>query len=144
MSRFRKRRILVVDDDERNYGLLKIVLEPMGHEILAAFDGGEALCKVASSPPDVILLDVVMPVMDGMEVLRRLKQDVGTRDIPIIMVSGISDSDVKASAFKAGADDFLTKPFSKAELKARVGSMMKVKHYNDWMRERPEELKAFA
>jgi putative two-component system response regulator len=116
------------------------MLLPMGYEVTLARDGMEALDKVREIPPDVILLDIMMPKMDGFEVARRLKQHEQTKIIPIVMVTVLSQVEDRVNALKAGADDFLTKPVDKTELRARVSSLLKVKAYNDHMRNYQREL----
>lgn len=126
-------KVLAVDDEDRNLRLMEAMLLPLGYEVDLALNGGEALEKVKQNPPDVILLDVMMPGMNGFEVARRLKQDNGTRIIPIIMVTALKEVEDRVKGLEAGADDFLTKPVDKMELKARVASSIKVKAYNDYM-----------
>lgn len=137
-----KPKILVVDDEERNLRLMEALLIPLGFEVLLATDGEEALRKVQEDPPDVILLDIMMPKMDGFEVARRLKKDEGTKIIPIVMVTSLREVEDRVRALEAGADDFLTKPVEKTELRARVQSSLKVKAYYDQMRNYQKELEA--
>jgi putative two-component system response regulator len=126
-------KILVVDDEERNLRLIEALLAPLGHSILFAPDGPAALRCVAGDRPDLVLLDVTMPGMDGFEVARRLKADPQTSVIPIVMVTALKDVADRVKALEAGADDFLNKPVDKTELRARVKSLLKVKAYNDHM-----------
>ena len=126
-------KILVVDDEERNLRLIEALLAPLGHSILFAPDGPTALRCVAGDRPDLVLLDVTMPGMDGFEVARRLKADPQTSVIPIVMVTALKDVADRVKALEAGADDFLNKPVDKTELRARVKSLLKVKAYNDHM-----------
>ncbi|MBW1955385.1 MAG: response regulator [Deltaproteobacteria bacterium] len=135
-------RILVVDDEERNLRLMEALLLPLGCDVVLARNGEEALKQVPESRPDVILLDVMMPGMDGFEVARRLKEDEGTRIIPIVMVTSLKEVEDRVRALEAGADDFLTKPVEKTELRARVQSSLKVKAYHDHMRDYQGELEA--
>ena len=111
--------ILVVDDLPENRRLLQAVLEPRGYEVVLAPSGEEALERLASDPIDLILLDVVMPGIDGFEVCRRVRADEQTRFLPIVMVTASEDLE-KRAAIEAGADDFVTKPFDGGELLARV------------------------
>ncbi|HDZ90459.1 MAG TPA: response regulator, partial [Deltaproteobacteria bacterium] len=127
----KRSRISVVDDEDRNLRLMEAMLVPLGHEVIIAKNGEEALEKVRETPPDVILLDVMMPEMDGFEAARRLKGDEETRIIPIVMVTALRGVGDKVRALEAGADDFLTKPVEKIELEARVRSSLKVKAYYD-------------
>ncbi len=138
----RKSKVLVVDDEERILRLMEALLIPLGHEIIMARDGKEALQKVREIPPDVILLDVMMPKMTGFEVARRLKEDEETKIIPIVMVTALKEVEDRVKALKVGVDDFLTKPVDKTELTARVQSLIKVKAYNDHVRDHQKELEA--
>lgn len=125
------RKILVVDDQEANTMLAEATLAPLGYKIMQAPDGKRALDLVASDPPDLILLDVMMPGMDGYEVCTRLKEDERTRLIPVIMLTSLNDLEDKIRGIEAGADDFLSKPFNQAELSARVRSLLKLKQFTD-------------
>ena len=128
------RRILIVDDVRSNVDLLVLALK--GHYRLAvAFDGETALREVIARPPDLILLDVMMPGMDGYEVCRRLKSDPTTRDIPIVFLSSLDEGRDKAAGFEAGAADYITKPFEILEVKARVRALLRAKAYQDAVRE---------
>jgi len=137
-----KPKILVVDDEDRNLRLMEAMLIPLGYEVILAGDGEEALEKVRDLPPDVILLDVMMPRMNGFEVARRLKEDEETTIIPIVMVTALREVEDRVKALEVGADDFLSKPVEKTELRARVQSLLKVKAYNDHMRDYQKELEA--
>jgi putative two-component system response regulator len=123
-------RVLAVDDDARNLKLLKALLQAE-YDIVTASSGAEALSISRKIDLDLILLDIMMPGMDGFEVCRRLKQSETTRLIPIVMVTAIDDSEAKVKAIEAGADDFLTKPPNKTELLARVKSLTRVKRLNN-------------
>jgi putative two-component system response regulator len=137
-----KATVLVVDDEEPNRRLMKALLAPLGYDVLLAADGVEALEKVRISPPDLVLMDALMPRMGGLEATRVLKASEETRIIPVIMITGLRDLDDKVHAFQAGADDFLTKPFERVELQARIGSLLKVKAYNEQRRRYQKELEA--
>ena len=137
-----KPRILVVDDEENILRLMEAMLPPLGYEVAVARDGDEALRKVGKIQPDVILLDVMMPKMGGFEVARRLKENDETKIIPIVMVTALSEVKDRVKALEAGADDFLSKPVDKTELTARLNSVLKVKAYNDHMRNYQQELEA--
>ena len=113
--------VLIVDDDPANRTLLRDPLEVHGYEILEAENGEQALQMVAQRPPNVILLDVMMPCMDGYEVCRRLKKDAGTATIPILMVTALSERMERLMGIAAGANDFLTKPVDLHEVALRVG-----------------------
>jgi diguanylate cyclase (GGDEF)-like protein len=126
----RKGRILVVDDHEDNIELLRARLEARGYVVEGASDGQAALDAVERSCPDLILLDVMMPKMDGMEVVRRLKAKRETKElpfIPVIMQTALDSTENKVEGLDAGADDYITKPINFAELEARVNSLLRIK-----------------
>jgi len=135
-------KILVVDDEDRNRRLMEALLVPLGYDVVLAVDGEEALRKVKETPPDVILLDVMMPGISGFDVAKKLKENEETRIIPIVMVTALQDVETRIRALEAGADDFLSKPVDKTELQARVNSLVQVKAYNDHMRDYQKELEA--
>jgi diguanylate cyclase (GGDEF)-like protein len=124
-------RILVVDDNLDNVEIIRARLTARGYELDAASDGEEALRKVEENPPQLILLDVMMPVMDGYEVARRIKSDEELPYIPIILVTARDSTQDKVEGLDAGADDYLTKPINFPELEARVRSMLRVKRLQD-------------
>ncbi len=125
-------KILVVDDVPQNVRLLELNLRAEGYNVLAAYSGKEALEKVEKEKPDLILLDVMMPGMDGYEVCKRLRQNKKTRMLPIVMVTAYQkEEDKKIEAIDAGADDFISKPFKRYELLARVRSLLRVKKLQD-------------
>jgi phosphoserine phosphatase RsbU/P len=128
----RKSKILVVDDVPQNIRLLELNLRPEGYHIIAASNGEEALEKVKSEKPDLILLDVMMPGMDGYEVCRKIRQSKETRALPIVIITAYqSGTDKKIEALDIGADDFITKPFDRYEILARVRSLLRVKNLHD-------------
>jgi DNA-binding response OmpR family regulator len=122
-------KILVVDDEWELRNLLTEFLTGEGYDVIQASNGEEALELAEKEEPQVILLDVKMPGIDGIEVCRRLKEEDKTRFIPVIMVTALEDRDV--DAFVEGADDFVTKPFILIELSFRLRSMLRIKHLTD-------------
>ena len=135
MHEGRKPLILVVDDEETNLRLMQTNLATNGYRVVTASDGPSALKKAAAEPPDLVLLDVMMPYMDGFEVAGRLKADEHTRTAPIIMVTALDDRDSRMRGLNAGAEDFLTKPIDRAELAVRVRNLLKLKEYSDFLAE---------
>ena len=126
-----KNSILVVDDEPMGFDVIEAQLYREGYELTYAASGIEALNRLESIKPDVILLDVMMPQMDGIEVCRKLKSDADWKHVPIIMVTALSSKQDLARAIDAGADDFLTKPVNGVELRARVRSMLRIKNQYD-------------
>ena len=124
-------RILVVDDDRMNLSLLEVMLSAEGFVIETAAGGEAALLAVARNPPDVILLDVMMPGIDGYEVATRLKRETTTRHIPIIMITALHDQSARVRGLQAGAEDFLSKPVDRAELIVRVRNLVRLKAFQD-------------
>jgi adenylate cyclase len=135
----RPAKILVVDDVPENVRLLEAVLAPRGYDVIAANDGDVALELVESEQPDLILLDVVMPTMDGYAVCTRLRESDETAVLPVIMVTS-SIGQEKTRAIEAGADDFIPKPFNHDELLTRVRSLLRIKRYHDTIRSQAAEL----
>jgi putative two-component system response regulator len=127
----RRSRVLVVDDTESVRSLFRKLLATDGHDVVSAADGAAALEAVQRHRPDVVLLDVDMPTMDGLEVCRRLKADPGTRLTPVVMVTGQTDLYDRLRGIEAGADEFLSKPVHPQELRVRVRSLSRVKHLID-------------
>jgi diguanylate cyclase (GGDEF)-like protein len=126
--------ILIVDDEEHNRKLLELLLRAEGYLTLAAAGAPEALALIAKSPPDLILLDVMMPEMDGYQLAAMLKGDSITLNIPIIMLTALIDRDARLAGLKAGAEEFLTKPFEAAELRLRVRNLLRLKAFSDLQR----------
>ena len=137
-----KSKVLVVDDEERLRRVLEARLLSMGYEVIMAVDGEDGLEKAVRTFPDLILLDVMMPKLDGFATARRLKALPATSHIPIVMVTTLNDVQDRVHALEAGADDFLTKPVDPSELKARVQTLLKVKAFNDHMRHYQQELES--
>ena len=133
MNQEKKPKILCVDDNKLNTILLQSALTPEGYEFQSADSGEAALSQVAKDPPDIILLDIIMPKMSGFEVLQKLRADEKTRFIPVVMLTALSETEDKVKALEAGCDDFMSKPFDKVELLARVKSLVRVKAYHDQM-----------
>jgi len=127
-ARVAESKILVVDDNEQNLELLVAYLETLQCPVVTAFDGVDALEKVASENPDLILLDIMMPRMSGFEVCRKIKSDPTTRDIPVIMVTALNELTDIERGVESGTDDFITKPVNRLELTTRVKSLLRVKH----------------
>ena len=117
--------ILVVDDHEQNLELIQAYLEDVGCRVESASDGVEALEAVEASPPDLIVLDVMMPRMSGFQVCQKVKANPTTRDIPVVMVTALSEVGDVERAVEAGADEFLTKPVHKIELVTRVKALLR-------------------
>jgi len=131
--------ILVVDDLPQNVRLLDAVLSPQGFRVTTASSGKEALDVLSKEHPDLVLLDILMPGIDGYEVCRRIREDPGTAFLPVIMITASGGED-KIRAIEAGADDFVHKPFDQAELLARVRSLVRVKRYHDTIENQAAEL----
>jgi two-component system, cell cycle response regulator len=133
-------RILVVDDHEDNIEVLRVRLESWGYGTDAVYDGAAALRYVEATPPDLILLDVMMPEVSGIEVARRIKANKSLPFIPIIMQTALDSTEAKVEGLEAGADDYITKPIDFAELKARLRSMLRIKRLQEALEEREKEL----
>ena len=135
--------VLVVDDEEQNRMLLRDPLEARGYEIAEAENGAQALQKTAERPPDVILLDLMMPKLDGFEVCRRLRKDAKTAHIPVLMITALSERKERLMGIEAGANDFLNKPIDIQDVILRVGNAVYAKHLYDQLqveKEKSEQL----
>lgn len=123
--------ILCVDDDDASLKLLEEILVPCGYQVVSAASGEDALRKIKSQTVDLVLLDIKMPGMDGFEVYRQIKEDQKLRDIPIIMITGLTSPEDRVRGIETGVEDYFSKPFHRAELLARIKSLLKVKKLND-------------
>ena len=133
-------RILAVDDMPTNLEILRVRLEAQGYEVITAEDGEEALAKARELEPDLVLLDIMMPKLDGIAVLKQLKQDAMLRFVPIILVTAKSDVRDVVSGLDSGGDEYLTKPFEHAALTARVRSLLRVKELHDTVQHQAAKL----
>ena len=140
MSTTKKHKILIVEDNQENIDLLVYFLRPHGYELIAVTDGLQALEAVKKEKPDVILLDIMLPKLDGFGVCERLKKDKKTQFIPIIMLTALKELKDKIKSLEVGADDFITKPFENVELLARVRSLIRLKEYHDRLEHTNAEL----
>ena len=127
-------RVLIVDDVKANVDVLVAALRDE-YKLSVALNG-ETACTAEKNPPDLVLLDIMMPGLDGYEVCRRLRASPQTREVPVMFLSGLGDVDNKAAGFEAGGNDYLTKPFELLEVKARVRSLLKAKAYSDAVKEK--------
>jgi adenylate cyclase len=134
--------LLVVDDLPQNARLLDAVLAPRGYRVITAESGEDALRLLIDERPDLVLLDIFMPGMDGYDVCRRIRQQPATAFLPVVMITASGDQE-KRRAIEAGADDFVTKPFDQAELLARIRSLVRIKRYHDTIERQREELTAW-
>ena len=137
-------KILIVDDDPLNVKLLAAKLPAKEYDILKAYDGTQALAMVESEPPDLILLDIMMPGIDGYEVTRKLKNNPQTRDIPVVLVTALDSTDDKVKGLEVGADEFLNKPVNSAELTTRVKSFLRLRRYQEQLKSRSKTDSLFA
>jgi putative two-component system response regulator len=123
--------VLIVDDLPEGARLLQRMLHADNYRVRIARNGYEALDAFRVEPPDLVLMDVMMPVLDGLETCRRLKSDPATRLVPVVLVTSLNETDDRIRGLDAGADDFIAKPVNAAELKARVRSLLRIKRYTD-------------
>jgi len=124
-------KILIVDDEEKDIKILKALLGSEDYHLFGVLSGNEALKKIIEDFPDLILLDVMMPEMDGFEVCKRIKTDPKTKMIPVIIVTALSEKQHRIKAMEVGADDFISKPVDRIELQIRVKSLLRIKSYHD-------------
>src|SRR6202167_2271952 len=136
-------RILIVDDNETNRDILLARLQKHGYELIQAADGEAALASAKRDVPDLILLDVEMPKLDGFEVCRRLKSDAALPFMPIVLVTARAASQDVVTGLDAGADEYLTKPIDQAALVARVRSMLRIKELHDQVQAQAKDLAAW-
>lgn len=136
----RKAKILIVEDSKESIDLLVYFLKPAGYEIMTAMDGFEAIERIEKTMPDIILLDVMLPNLNGYEICERIKKNNRTFHIPVIMITALKELKDKIRALEAGADDFISKPFDSVELLARVKSLLRIKFYYDELIRRNKEL----
>jgi len=129
-------RVLVVDDVHSNVKLLEAKLAAEYFEVVTAYNGADALARIAENQPDIVLLDVMMPGMDGFEVCQRIKKNPASAHIPVVMVTALDQASDRVAGLDAGADDFLTKPVDDAALFARVRSLVRLKMMTDELRMR--------
>jgi two-component system sensor histidine kinase/response regulator len=132
--------VLIVDDDEKNIKLLKVMLQKENYDLVSAGSGEEALRITAERSPDIILLDIMMPGMDGFEVCRRLKANAETKVVPVLIITALAEKQDRVKAMEAGADDFLNKPIEKTELVVRVKSLLRIKDYHGQLLENNREI----
>lgn len=142
VSREGSRRVLVVDDVDTNLRLVEGHLRGEGYQVLLATGGEEALRRIEQREPDLILLDVMMPGLDGFETCRRIRGNASTRHIPVILLTSLADLDHKVQGQQAGADDFVSKPFDRTELLLRVRSMLRIKALHDRLTQKIAELES--
>ena len=122
-----KAKILVADDIKQNVKLLRVILTASGFDVVEAYDGEEALEKAKAENPDLILLDIMMPKLTGYEVCQQLRANGTTKNIPIVMITALHEMDDRIKGIEAGADDFISKPFNKTELLARVKALLRMR-----------------
>ena len=135
-------KVLVVDDTPNNVKLLADVLGVKGYAVTTAASGEEALLKIAADPPDLVLLDVMMPGLSGYDVCRKIRAEAQTALLPVVLVTALDPDKERVKGIEAGADDFLTKPINQGELFARVRSLLRVKALQDEVRQQAVELQS--
>src|SRR5260370_22330393 len=136
--------ILVVDDVPDNVDILQLRLESQGYEVVTAGDGEAALAVIRDKLPDLVLLDIQMPKLDGIETVKQLKADKGLPFIPVILVTARTDAKDVVAGLEAGGDDYLTKPVDQAALVARARAMLRIKALHDTVQEQAPRLEAQA
>ncbi len=136
--------ILAVDDDPKSLEIEKVFLEALGHEVLTTSNGNEALVIIKTHAVDVVITDVMMPVMDGFELCKRIKENRETSLIPVMLVTALGQKEDRIRGIEAGCDDFFTKPFDKLELQARIRTLGRLKQFKEELEHAEEVLKALA
>lgn len=134
-------RILAVDDVPNNLEIVRIRLEAEGYEVITAADGEEALARMRGSEPDLVLLDIMMPKLDGIAVLKQFRQERSSRFVPVILVTAKGETRDIVEGLEAGGDEYLIKPYEQAELIARVRSLLRVKELHDMVQQQATQLK---
>ena len=132
-------RILAVDNEPTGVKLLKAILLPVGYEVLEAFSGQEALDTIAREHVDLVLLDIMMPGMDGFEVTRRIRKDETTRFVPVVLLTALNDTEDRVTGIEAGCDDFISKPFDRNEILARVKMLVTMNYYRQQVEEKEQD-----
>lgn len=144
VNRMKKFRILCVDDEPQNLRLLEAMLVPRGYDVVSIDSPSEALLATTSKQFDLVLLDVMMPVINGYEVCKAIKENIETRDIPVVLITSLNATSERIKGIEAGADDFISKPFSKEEVLARVKMLLKVKSLGDQMQDTYQQIHTFT
>jgi adenylate cyclase len=140
MSTLPPAKILVVDDTPANVKLLVDVLTVSGYEVSAASNGEDALTQIASDPPDIVLLDIMMPGLSGYDVCQRIRANPDTALLPVVLCTSLDPQQERIKGIEAGADDFITKPINRPELMARVKSLLRIKLLQDEVKAQAAEL----
>jgi putative two-component system response regulator len=133
MNDRKNKQILIADDMQDNREILSVILEDLGYATITANDGVEAVKKATENIPDLVILDIMMPNMDGFEACKKIKANSSTAHLPVIIVSALTDTEKRIEGLQAGANDFISKPFNRVELTVRVKNLIKIKEYNDFM-----------
>src|ERR1035437_5496182 len=131
-----KANILVVDDEPLNVELLKGLLQSRSYHVLTAAGGAEALEIIRKEKVDMVLLDVMMPLMDGFEVTRKIRSDEKTKGLPVVLITALKETEDRIEGIEAGCDDFISKPFDKNEVMARVKTLLQLNFYRSQLNEK--------
>jgi putative two-component system response regulator len=142
MTETKKPKLLIVDDEEKNLKLMGMILQSYNYDFQTAKNGLEALEKTKEYSPDLIFLDIMMPGMDGYETCRRLREDPASKFIPVVMVTALANQEARNKGLEAGANDFLTKPVDKTEVLTRAKNLLRVKEFEDFLKQHNEILEA--